>query len=375
MPVENKNYIYDTLKGLGFNFFVNVPSSFLSEILANIEDDQSMTSITASNEEEGLSIAAGAFLSGLKPVLLCQSDGLGKLLNVLTSLCISYKIPVLIISDLRGSGCEENVVHIPLGRNIQKILSILRIKCYNLNNLGNSLKILTEAKFSLEKNLLPVVVLIDPSVLNKRNNLMRKRKARYHLSRNSCIKAILDETKHMRGDTLIFASLGYQSRALYQIMDSNNNFYVLGAMGMTCAIALGTSCNVTKQIFCIVGDGEILENIGILTTLSVYKSNVVLIIIDNESYESTGGQPTVTAYGPNLTKIASACGIKNSFEVTNLAELKFRIKECLKQKRTTVIVAKTNPSGLPPKRINLIPEVIKKRFMASIKGTYSKYVS
>ncbi len=50
-------------------------------------------------------------------------------------------------------------------------------------------------------------------------------------------------------------------------------------------------------------------------------SNLVLVVMDNEEYATTGGQPTPTALGADLEAAARAMGITASITVRNEAEL------------------------------------------------------
>ena len=56
------------------------------------------TNVIATREDEALSIAAGAFLSGKSPLVYMQNSGLGNSVDIITSLLVPYKIkfPVFI---------------------------------------------------------------------------------------------------------------------------------------------------------------------------------------------------------------------------------------------------------------------------------------
>jgi thiamine pyrophosphate-dependent acetolactate synthase large subunit-like protein len=71
---------------------------------------------------------------------------------------------------------------------------------------------------------------------------------------------------------------------------------MIGSMGLASSIGLGLALqNPKKMIYVFDGDGNILMNLGSLTTISKLKpKNFIHIIFDNSSHESTGGQPTST---------------------------------------------------------------------------------
>ena len=96
------------------------------------------------------------------------------------------------------------------------------------------------------------------------------------------------------GNNPIISANGFISRDLFNVNDKESNFYMIGSMGLASSIALGVAMKKTKKlIFVFDGDGNILMNLGSLVTIgSIKPKNLVHIIFDNGSHESTGGQPT-----------------------------------------------------------------------------------
>ena len=94
----------------------------------------------------------------------------------------------------------------------------------------------------------------------------------------------------------IISANGFISRDLFDTCDRNSNFYMIGSMGLASSIGLGVALKSTKKkIFVFDGDGNILMNLGSLITIGIIKpKNLVHVIFDNSSHESTGGQPTAT---------------------------------------------------------------------------------
>ena len=86
---------------------------------------------------------------------------------------------------------------------------------------------------------------------------------------------------------------------------------MIGSMGLASSIGLGVALkNAKKKIFVFDGDGNILMNLGSLITIGTTKpKNLVHIVFDNSSHESTGGQPTATNK-IQLGKIAKSVNYK-----------------------------------------------------------------
>jgi len=95
-------------------------------------------------------------------------------------------------------------------------------------------------------------------------------------------------------DDIVVSSAGMISREVYAVKDRPRNFYVQGSMGATLPIAIGLALSETKEkVIAIVGDGEILMNLGSLVLMKKLDlKNLELYILDNNQYQTTGGQPT-----------------------------------------------------------------------------------
>ena len=112
--------------------------------------------------------------------------------------------------------------------------------------------------------------------------------------------------KKIKSEPVISAN-GFISRDLFELKEKNSNFYMIGAMGLSSSIGLGVALkNPKKRVYVFDGDGNILMNLGSLTTIGTLKpKNLVHVIFDNGSHESTGGQPTA-ANQIDLSKIAKS---------------------------------------------------------------------
>ena len=181
--------------------------------------------------------------------------------------------------------------------------------------------------------------------------------------RKDAIKII---SKLVGNDTIISAN-GFLSRDLFDLFDKPSNFYMLGSMGLASSIGLGVALkNPRKSVFIFDGDGNVLMNLGSLTTIASQKpKNLIHIVFDNSVHESTGGQPTNSNF-VNIEKIAKACNYNHTFTVrtkNNFLKILHKIK---KLKGPIMIVVKIQQSGMEKsKRVEILPVEIKERFMMS----------
>ncbi len=167
-------------------------------------------------------------------------------------------------------------------------------------------------------------------------------------------------------DEIIVCNLGAPSRELYNVLDREDNFYMLGSMGLSSSIAFGIAISKPKRkVVCIDGDGSILMNLGSLSTIANNNPpNLTLIIIDNSSYGSTGDQKTYTSNKTRLEIIAKGAGF-NSITVIEdedeiLASLKSLGLGC------HFVLIKVQPGNAQVENVPLLPEELKDRFRKAI---------
>ena len=179
------------------------------------------------------------------------------------------------------------------------------------------------------------------------------------MNRKNIMEAIVNSVAAK--NTVIISNIGHSSRELFEVGDSPANFYMLGSMGLASSIGLGLSiAKPHKKVIVIDGDGSILMNLGALSTISNYSDgNYHLIIIDNGSHGSTGGQKTHTALKTDLAKIARGAGIKDSFLVKDMKTLRRLI---LSEKIPKIIVVKCEPGDTDSQYISMKPKEISRRF-------------
>ena len=115
------------LKREGFNFFTGVPCSLLGALIETLSNGHGFFYVPAAREDAAIGMASGAYLAGKKPVVLMQNSGLGYSLNVLTSLNLIYKIPVLCLVTYRGFG-PDAPEHLVMGRSCRALLKEIGIE-------------------------------------------------------------------------------------------------------------------------------------------------------------------------------------------------------------------------------------------------------
>ncbi|MCW7077089.1 MAG: thiamine pyrophosphate-dependent enzyme [Candidatus Syntropharchaeales archaeon] len=190
------------------------------------------------------------------------------------------------------------------------------------------------------------------------------------MKRVDILRIVLKVAVEIRG--FIISNLGFPSRELYHIRDRDENFYMLGSMGLCGSIALGLAVSSPKkEVIAIEGDGSILMNLGSLATAAnIRPPNLTILIIDNEAHSSTGFQPTFTAGVTDLAAIARGAGIEDVVTVRDEKELESRFFDAVKSDKLSLIVAKSDKSWEDVPIIDLDPLLMKKRFIKAIRADF-----
>ena len=158
--------------------------------------------------------------------------------------------------------------------------------------------------------------------------------------------------KKIKSEPVISAN-GFISRDLFELKEKNSNFYMIGSMGLSSSIGLGVALkNPKKRVYVFDGDGNILMNLGSLTTIGTLKpKNLVHVIFDNGSHESTGGQPTA-ANQIDLSKIAKSLNYQ-VIQVKTKSQIENFHKKLKLLKGPIMLLVKIDKSRIDSKRIDI----------------------
>jgi phosphonopyruvate decarboxylase len=147
---------------------------------------------------------------------------------------------------------------------------------------------------------------------------------------------------------------------------------MLGSMGHASAIGLGIArfANKDKKVVVLDGDGGCLMHLGSMASVTEDRRHrLIHIVLDNASYASTGGQPTLSS-SVNLCQIAKGCGYKNIYRINNEPNLQRIFPSILKKGGPTFVhILISNCEGKERPRISqtYTCEDIKDRFIDVIR--------
>jgi sulfopyruvate decarboxylase alpha subunit len=103
-----------------------VPDAGHKQLIALCHADTAMRAVTLTTEEEGIGLAAGAWLGGVRSVLLMQSSGVGNVINVL-GMVRECRFPLVAIVTMRGQHGEFNPWQVPMGQASAAVLEAMGV--------------------------------------------------------------------------------------------------------------------------------------------------------------------------------------------------------------------------------------------------------
>ena len=121
--------LYRTLKDARLRQASYVPDAGHARLIELLGADRDVQATLLTTEEEGIAIAAGAWLGGERSVLLMQSSGVGNCINML-SLPRNCRFPLLMLVTMRGEWGEFNSWQVPMGRATPDVLRASDVLVY-----------------------------------------------------------------------------------------------------------------------------------------------------------------------------------------------------------------------------------------------------
>lgn len=130
--VDWPDRLFDTFKRAGIRQVGYVPDAGHARLIDRCRADPDIRDVVLTTEEEGVALAAGAWLGGERAALLMQSSGLGNCVNML-SLMRTCRFPLLMLITMRGEWEEFNPWQEPMGSIVEPVLKLCEAEVYRAN--------------------------------------------------------------------------------------------------------------------------------------------------------------------------------------------------------------------------------------------------
>jgi sulfopyruvate decarboxylase alpha subunit len=123
--------LFETIKRGGVRQVGYVPDAGHARLIDRCRADADIHDVVLTTEEEGIALAAGAWLGGQRAALLMQSSGLGNCINML-SLARTCRFPLLMLITMRGEWEEFNPWQVPMGSIVDPVLKLCEAEVYRV---------------------------------------------------------------------------------------------------------------------------------------------------------------------------------------------------------------------------------------------------
>jgi sulfopyruvate decarboxylase alpha subunit len=154
--------VRDTLKANQVRLVAYVPDNVLKPLITAVHADSYFTAFTTTREEEAVGIVAGAWMGGLRGIVLMQTSGFGTLANVIASLPVAFQIPVLMMVSERGTLGEFNLGQALVHKTMRPVLQSLAMDHHTITRND-------ELEFTVDRSIrqamatrTPVVFILSP---------------------------------------------------------------------------------------------------------------------------------------------------------------------------------------------------------------------
>jgi sulfopyruvate decarboxylase alpha subunit len=130
-----QDQLFQTLKRADVTQVGYVPDAGHARLIERCRADEQIRDVVLTTEEEGVAMAAGAWLGGQRAALLMQSSGVGNCINML-SLMRTCRFPMLMFITMRGEWEEFNPWQEPMGGIVEPVLKLCDADVYRAREPG-----------------------------------------------------------------------------------------------------------------------------------------------------------------------------------------------------------------------------------------------
>jgi sulfopyruvate decarboxylase alpha subunit len=141
-----------------------VPDAGHSHLIKSAHADPEIRTTVLTTEEEGIALAAGAWLGGQRAVLLMQSSGVGNCINML-SLPVNCRMPFLTLVTMRGEWAEFNPWQVPMGTATPAVLTAAGVHVRRADRPEDVAEMVAASAVLAFDSQVPVAVLLSQRLI------------------------------------------------------------------------------------------------------------------------------------------------------------------------------------------------------------------
>jgi len=152
----------DTLKDNDVGLVTYVPDNVLTPLIKGAVADNYFISVCATREDEALGLLTGAWMGGMRGVVMMQTSGFGVIPNALASLVVPYQIPAIVVVSERGTMGEFNIGQALVSRTMRPTLDALAVAHHTLTDADTMPFVVDRSIKQAVATQSPVVFILSP---------------------------------------------------------------------------------------------------------------------------------------------------------------------------------------------------------------------
>jgi thiamine pyrophosphate-dependent acetolactate synthase large subunit-like protein len=160
----------------------------------------------------------------------------------------------------------------------------------------------------------------------------------------------LQPLSQLRGTAVVVTTMGIvrpwgkYSRSEFDFASADS------AMGHAADLALGVALAQPKRkVICLNGDGSMLMALGFLATIvQTAATNLILFVVQNDTYEITGNQPLPGAGQVDFVTIARGAGFSRSYLFEDITDYIEKLPEVLEGEGPVFVTFKVQAGSEGP---------------------------
>ena len=336
-----RDEIFEVLQTHDIKQVYHVPDAGHSRLIEHCQRSNSIRTVPLTTEEEGIALAAGAWLGGQRSALLMQSSGVGNTINMM-GLTKTLRFPFLTLITMRGDYGEFNSWQYPMGQGTPKVLEAMGVLLYSVDKAergeGHGRR---RGARGFQRRPVGRRAAAPEAYRHQRFREEDCQMSKATLQRRPLVKKILEGADD---NLLVIAGLGSSNWDITEAGDRPLNMPLWGAMGAPVSMGLGLAlAQPAKRVLVITGDADLLMSLGSLATVATQQpDNLAIVVLDNEKFGETGNQashtsprnngPTESGAGADLAMIAKGCGIADVGTVREAGEVAQLVKDARTKK-------------------------------------------
>ena len=167
MNQSDAEVIGTALADAGFDFVATLPADQLHALQSWVSKSQRFTTVAVTNEGEGCSICAGAWLAGKMPAIILETSGILLSTYALMRCHATFGIPTLMLSTYRGGLGDQEWYAASTGAVLPDLLQSLHIPCKVVASADEVATTFVDARRTMCSSLHPVSIVMDVRLTTK----------------------------------------------------------------------------------------------------------------------------------------------------------------------------------------------------------------